>query len=406
MKNILVLTYWSYKEPLIQSYTLPYLTIINKTLPIGSKIYLLTLEKKNYKLEAEELRKVKSELKQNNIELINHGYSKFGAKAIFKWILLLGILVRLCKKSHIKYIHAWCTPAGSAGYLLSKITSIPLIIDSYEPHAESMVENGTWRKNSIAFKLLFFFEKKQSQRAIATIGLTKGMKEYAMRKYGVELKNYHIKPHCVDIGMFTLKAPRNEMLINELGLEGKIVCVYAGKIGGIYLEQEIFDFFKVASDYWNGKFKVLMLTNATKEIISKHARNSNLSEAVITSRFVEYKDIPQHLALADFALNPVKPVPSKKYCTSIKDSEYWATGLPVVITPNISDDSDTIEKNNIGAIIRGFNTKGYQKAVHKIDKLLKSSQKDELRDKIRSIAKKHRSFTIAEKIYKDIYNKQ
>ncbi len=43
MKKILVLTYWAYNGPLIQSYTLPYLRVIAKYNSI-EKISLVTLE--------------------------------------------------------------------------------------------------------------------------------------------------------------------------------------------------------------------------------------------------------------------------------------------------------------------------------------------------------------------------
>src|SRR4030066_244618 len=108
-KNILILTYWSYQDALIQTYTLPYVRIIRKI-----------IQKKNF-------------------------------------------------------IHAWCTPAGILGYILSKTTGVPLIIDSYEPHAEAMVENGTWGKSSWSFKLLFFFEKLQSKHAQTVISAVEKM---------------------------------------------------------------------------------------------------------------------------------------------------------------------------------------------------------------------------------------
>ena len=44
-RNILVLTYWSYSDALIQAYTLPYLRIMLRVLPPGSKVHLVTLEK-------------------------------------------------------------------------------------------------------------------------------------------------------------------------------------------------------------------------------------------------------------------------------------------------------------------------------------------------------------------------
>jgi glycosyltransferase involved in cell wall biosynthesis len=109
------------------------------------------------------------------------------------------------------------------------------------------------------------------------------------------------------------------------------------------------------------------------------------------------------MGLADFALTPVKPIPTKQYCTPIKDGEYWALGLPVVIPRNISDDSDIIQKNDIGAVLESLNAESYKKAVLKIDSLIKQPRKQNF-DKIRSIAQRYRSFEIAEMVYKNLYN--
>ena len=117
----------------------------------------------------------------------------------------------------------------------------------------------------------------------------------------------------------------------------------------------------------HNKFKILLLTNTPKSEILNLAKTKNIPESIIEVLFVNYKDIEKYFKLADFAINPVKPVPSKRYCTSIKDGEYWAMGLPVIITKNISDDSDIIEKENIGYVLKDLTKQEYKNAIRKID---------------------------------------
>ena len=119
--------------------------------------------------------------------------------------------------------------------------------------------------------------------------------------------------------------------------------------------------------------------------------------------FVPHSQIPKYMGLADFAICPVKPVPTKKYCSPIKDGEYWALGLPVVITKNISIDSDIISANNAGAVIEILNEDGYADAVKKIESIISSSSRAEVYAKIRPLAEKYRNFSIAEEVYKAIY---
>jgi glycosyltransferase involved in cell wall biosynthesis len=187
-----------------------------------------------------------------------------------------------------------------------------------------------------------------------------------------------------------------------MGFENKIVCVYAGKLGGIYLKEEVFDFIKLCYDQWKDNFRFLMLTNATKEEINGEIQRVDLPESIVVSKFVYHDEVPRYLSLGDFAINPVKPVPTKRYCTSIKDGEYWAMGLPVIISPGISDDSEIIEKENTGVVVDFCDNAALSRSIEKVEALVMN--KDGLKEKIRQIAVRYRSFEIAIKIYKEIYN--
>ncbi len=399
--NILVFTQWSFKDALVQTYTLPYLDIIRKIISPDRKIILLTAEQQQIALNKDEIRNINKEWAEKNMRLIAQPYKRFGFKKIIAAAGNLFRLYRIIKREKIKTIHAFCTPAGSMAYLLSKFTGTDFVIDSYEPHAESMVENGTWKKNSLAFKILFSLEKKQTARAMALIATTDGMKQYSLDKYGTDVKQFYVKPACVDLEKFKPEA-KDILLMKDLDLENKIVCVYAGKLGGIYLKQEVFDFIRTCYDHWTDRFRFLILTNATQIEIDAEIKRTGLPSNIVISRYVYHHKIPRYLALGDFALNPVKPVPTKRYCTSIKDGEYWAMGLPVVISPGISDDSGIIEKENIGVVLDYSDKQQYAGTINKVELLLKS--KDGMKMKIRSVAEKFRSFAIAEKIYTTIYS--
>jgi hypothetical protein len=152
-------------------------------------------------------------------------------------------MMQVIKKENIDVIHSFGPNAGSFGYLLSKMTGKDLIIDSFEPHAEAMVENGTWKKNGGAYFILSRLEKMQAKRAKHLIATSNGMYDYSIKTYGVTPKSFFVKPACVDTELF-FPREKNLKLVDELKLKDKLVCVYAGKLGGIYLKQEIFDFLK------------------------------------------------------------------------------------------------------------------------------------------------------------------
>ena len=74
-------------------------------------------------------------------------------------------------------------------------------------------------------------------------------------------------------------------------------------------------------------------------------------------------------------------------------------GWPISL---LSDDSSIIEREDIGAVLKTFDKKGYKIACQKINNLL-DSDRELLRIKIRHLANKYRNFDVADKVYSQIY---
>jgi hypothetical protein len=404
-KNVLVTTFWSFKDALVQTYTLPYLKIMHRHLPAGSTIYLLTIEQERYQINPEELPQIEADLAKYNIVSVRFSYHSYGIRSLLNWIYIVFRSFFLILFKNIHYIHSFCTTSGMSGYLLSILTGRTYLIDSYEPHAEASVENGDWTRKSFRFRLLFFLERLESKRAKFIISATEGMRKYALEKYNATFEHFYVKPACVDLELFSFKNRKNVALIKEFGYENKIVCVYAGKFGGIYLDKEVFEFFKVADDYWGEKFRLLVLTSHQPKEIEMRCQAVGIDFRKVNVRFVNHAQIPGYMGLADFGVTPVKPIPTKRYCTPVKDGEYWALGLPIVITRDISDDSEIVEKHQIGSVMYHFSQEEYLRNVKEIDYLLQNHAIEELYQKVRKVAEQYRSFEIAEYIYEEIYGK-
>ena len=393
-RHILVITYWAYADALVQTYTLPYVRMILRALPSGSQVHLVTLEKPGAQpVQAAEA------------GVVHHPfpYRSFGMGGVGMVLGLSWRLSRLVQRYRIDTVHAWCTPAGMIGHIVSVLTGRPLVIDSYEPHAEAMVENGTWKRAGIAYRLLFLFERLQTRRAKVLIAATEGMRDYSLAKYGPTSARWFTKPACVDTDRFSGRDIKRPEKLRSLGLEGRIVGLYAGKLGGIYLEQEVFDLFRAARDQWGDAFRVLLLTPHPMAELEPLMAKAGLDKAIFTVMSVPHKEVPALMGLADFAVTPVKPVPTKRYCTPVKDGEYWALGLPVIITEGISDDSDIIRQHGIGSVLESLDRKGYEKAVTEVAALLAGSSRQELYERVRPVALRYRGFDRAERIYQAIY---
>ena len=391
-KRILFITQWPFDDALIQTYTLPYVHIIQNI--TSWYPYVVVANKTIDKIVIK---------KRGRIITISLPYLK--QYLFLRWILNIIALWRIVKRKGVGVIHPLCTPAGAVGTIL-KMTNKKVIlnIDSFEPHAEPMVENKTWKRSGLKFRLLFYFEGLEARKADNLIFAAPGMQNYIREKYGTTVNDYSVKPACVNLQAFSDRYIGNKELTDKYGFVDKIVCVYAGKFGGIYLEDEIFQFVKSCESFWGkDKFRFLLLSNAEDAYMQKKISEYNIAASTIIKLFVKHAEIPYYMGLASFAISPYKPVPSKRYCTPIKDGEYWAMGLPVVITPNISIDSEIVKENAGGAILESLDEAGYRKAIEQINDIIKGKTRAEIYQQIRPLAEKYRSFSIAENIYRKLY---
>src|SRR5687767_5953423 len=116
--NILIFTQWSYRDGLIQAYTLPYVKIIRDILSPDNKIIVVTAEKDQLGIRAGELPGINAEWSPLNIKIFPLAYKRFGWQKFVTYSRHFFKLLRLVRREKIDIIHAFCMPAGSFAYLL------------------------------------------------------------------------------------------------------------------------------------------------------------------------------------------------------------------------------------------------------------------------------------------------
>lgn len=217
-KKILFITQWEYKDALVQTYTLPYINIIRRNTP--ASCYLVTISENSRTIRVK---------KRDGIVVIE--IPDPTRMSWLQWFLNIFLLLRIVRKKQFPVLHTFCTPAGAIGVILKMLyNKVKLVLDSLEPHAEAMLECKIWKKG-VKFKALFYLEKLQIKKADNLIFAAKGMDKYISEKYKLNVAGYFVKPACIDLSMFSENLIKDSGLLKELGLENKIVCVYAGKFG-------------------------------------------------------------------------------------------------------------------------------------------------------------------------------
>ena len=261
------------------------------------------------------------------------------------------ILRTIVMKNGIKLL--WCkgAPAGGVGFLTSIFTSIPFVVDSFEPHSEYMVQSGTWLKSSPKYILQRWLEGRTIKHASALLPVSYKFADLLLKK-GLPRKNVFVCPCVVDVIAFSFngearKKIREKLMVNE----SSIVGIYVGKFGGLYYEEEAFCLYHRLFSFFGAAFFLVIITEADPAVIESKFRKYQLPTERIFLSKVPHRDIGEFLSAADFAISTIKSVPVMRYCSPIKHGEYWAADLPILSTLQEGDDADLISKKGGGILI-------------------------------------------------------
>lgn len=383
--NLLYIGYWSFHDGLTQSTILPHLKILSE-LPKVKKVVFTTIERDRnnppFTLNIPKVIHCPLQSKNLPINLLN----KF-----FDFLYFPHLVLKLLQDYSIDKIICRGAPAGALGYLVWKKTGIPYYVESFEPHADYMLESGVWKHSDPRYLMQKRWERLQKKTASGLMPVAENYKTQLLNE-GIDGEKVITVPCSVNSEKFIFDRDSRTQIRKEIGIHPRdIVGIYLGKFGGIYYDREAFTLFKEAFSSFKTFFLIILSPDEKAGIISR------LYSAGINNRFyvakVNHNEVPQWLSAADFAFAPIKPAKSRKYCSPIKTGEYWANGLPVLMPDGIGDDSEIIKKEGGGAILRWDDLSASFREIENI------IAKPGHREQIPNLAKKYRNPTAAEEAY-------
>jgi glycosyltransferase involved in cell wall biosynthesis len=286
--------------------------------------------------------------------------------------------------------------AGALAYLTSKRTGKPFYVESFEPHADYMLESGVWSRYDPRYLFQRFWENKEKKHAKGLMPVAENYRRQLQRE-GLNADNIITVPCPVNLTTFSPSITDGQAVRQRLNfMSDAIVGIYVGKFGDIYYDAEAFALFKTTADYFGSKFRLIILTpNPLSDVNSKLRRVGIRAENCFTIK-APHHEVPSYLSAADFAFAPIKPANCRQYCSPVKVGEYWASGLPVLLTEGVGDDSDIIKREGGGAI---FNLQDPNSVPQALDNISQQISHVDYREKVRNLALRHRSIELSRKAY-------
>ena len=392
MKNILILSYWSLREPLTASAVFPYLRILSERDDIG-RITLVTLETTHDFLPPVDL----DIPKVDHVSIEPRFTKVFMLSKVDLHIRAVGKLVRLVRELKIDKIMAKASMAGAIAHMVHRITGIPYVVESFEPHSVYMIECGVWRTGGARYRFAHYMERVQLRHAETIVTVTENHREDLVAE-GYARERLRVIPSITDLNVFAKDPIARERKRAELGIpDTSTVGIYVGKFGGLYFDKEAFEIFARAFTHFPD-LHIVVLSPMDPEVIRAKAEQAGVPSDRFHVLIAPHAEVPQYLSAADFAFSTIKPSPIKRYQCPIKNGEYWANGLPILMTDGIADDHKLM-RQGIGGSVYGPQLQGLDEAFLTIRAILADPDH---RTAMVELAKQYKSVDIARRVYRDI----
>lgn len=390
--RILFLSYWGFADPLTTATVLPHLRILQARTDVEA-IRLVTVERGPDALQVPALRLPFDNEKISFEPLLSPPGQGVLVTKTNDFRRFPQELAAQATAFKADFIVARGAPAGALAYLVQRRTGLPFYVESFEPHAEYMRKAGVWRWYDPRYIFQQYWENQQKRRAAGLMPVAENYRRQLMAE-GVPAARIITVPCSVNLGDFAYRPPARQAMRQHLSLaDDAVVGVYVGKFGGIYYDEEAFGLFKETADFFGPAFRLLLLTPLPAAQVQAKLAVAGFDPARATVTLAPFAEVPAYLSAADFAFGLHRPTP---YVSPIKVGEYWANGLPVLLTEGVGDDSGIIAAEGGGAVFNLARPGSVAQALGSIQSQLADPKH---RATIQELAVRHRSVERAREAY-------
>jgi len=365
--RVLYIVYWGAAEPLGQSLVLP---AVKRLAAMGVDLTLVTFDKPADLGRLEEIGRIRESLDEAGVQWMPLRYHKSPKVPATAYDIAQGCARAIAARvrSRFEVVHARTFIGGLMGLLLAPILGAKLIYHNEGFYPDEQVDAGVWQAGSRAHRIAKRLEQEMYARADAIIALSHRAK--------AEIENFPkiarkatpviVVPSCVDLNHFGFNPAETYRR------EKTLRFVYSGSVGGRYMLDRIGRFVAIASK--ENRVHLRVLTRTSPDLIGSILNGSGLRDGAWSVDSVAFTDMPQQLASNDAGLCFLTQGISEHGCSSTKIGEYWAAGLPVITTPNVSDTDEIIRREHVGVVLNEHTDDGYARAAAELRALLEDDQ--------------------------------
>lgn len=246
-------------------------------------------------------------------------------------------------------------PTAICDVVASLVPRAKLLFDCRGMIGDEYVDAGYWTTDRVEYRLVKRYESRAFRRAEGVVVLTKALERWIAERgwFGPRTRVAAI-PCCVDMDRFRFDLGARAKLRPELGIDDRLVLVYAGSLGSWYREPELARFAGIMKRRAGRKIAFLVLTPSPSEELVALLEAAGLTRDEIIVRRARPSEMSGYLSAGDVGLSFIMSCFSKKGSSPTKVAEYLACGLTVVLNGDIGDQAELAADKDACVVLDGF----------------------------------------------------
>jgi glycosyltransferase involved in cell wall biosynthesis len=392
MRTLLFLDYWSLNEPLTQATVLPTLQMVLAE-RLADRIILVTVERGAHAVEEG------GDLAPgiHHVPLTASRWPLRPAARGWDLVRMVPRVAHIVRREKAGFIMARGVVAGGYAHFVSRITHVPYAVDYFEPHNRYMTDVGEWREGGPLDRGLAWLIRQQVRTARRIVTVSSNHRAMLLAQ-GAGPGRVLTAPCPVDPARMRFDAEDRKRVRERLGWGDARIGIYVGKFGGLYHREHAFRAFAEAQRIIGDRFAMIILSPDPGSEVRAGLKAAGFSGDRFFIHHAAHKDVAEHLSAADMAFGIYRGTPSSACISPLKVGEYWANGLPVLLTRGVGDDSAIIEGDPYGGAV--FNPEGDDLPTA-LASVLEVIARPGQREATATMAARYRSMELTRDVYRE-----
>ena len=188
------------------------------------------------------------------------------------------------------------------------------------------------------------------RRSDAIVGVSKPMGSHVSRLGGC--KKYWTVPISVDLAAFEFCKDDRVRLRSQYGWgQEDLVAVYSGSLGLGGLNKKPLTKLLAMLKRSERNLKIMILSNESELSVKKLCRDAGIDSNLVTIVSLSPNELGPYLSAADFGFHALPKQPDSSSRLGTKTIEYWANGLPVVLSSTVGAAANICTTHDLGIVV-------------------------------------------------------